>query len=119
MTDRQSTPGYHCAGSGRAPTVPADRDAALSVRGLTVSYAEKPAVFSVDASFAAGAMTPSSDPNGAGKSTMLKACLGIVPRLSGEVDVFGQPVERARHRSPSSRSGPASTGISRRRFSTW
>jgi ABC-type multidrug transport system fused ATPase/permease subunit len=53
--------------------------------GLTVSYAEKPAVFSVDASFATGAMTAIIGPNGAGKSTMLKACLGIVPRLSGEV----------------------------------
>jgi manganese/zinc/iron transport system ATP- binding protein len=43
-------------------------------------------------------MTAIIGPNGAGKSTMLKACLGIVPRLSGEVDVFGQPVERARDR---------------------
>lgn len=76
----------------------ADRNAALSVRGLTVSYAEKPAVFSVDATFAPGAMTAIIGPNGAGKSTMLKACLGIVPRLSGEVEVFGQPVEQARHR---------------------
>jgi energy-coupling factor transporter ATP-binding protein EcfA2 len=68
---------------------------ALSVRGLTVSYAEKPAVFSVDASFAAGAMTAIIGPNGAGKSTMLKACLGIVPRLSGEVDGV-RPTGRAR-----------------------
>jgi manganese/zinc/iron transport system ATP- binding protein len=68
------------------------------VRGLTVSYAENPAVFSVDATFAAGAMTAIIGPNGAGKSTMLKACLGIVPRLSGEVELFGQPVEDARHR---------------------
>jgi manganese/zinc/iron transport system ATP- binding protein len=45
-----------------------------------------------------GAMTAIIGPNGAGKSTMLKACLGIVPRLSGEVEVFGQPVEHARHR---------------------
>jgi manganese/zinc/iron transport system ATP- binding protein len=89
------------------------------VRGLTVSYAEKPAVFSVDASFATGAMTAIIGPNGAGKSTMLKACLGIVPRLSGEVEVFGQPVERHATASPMSRSAPAWTGTSRRRFSTW
>jgi manganese/zinc/iron transport system ATP- binding protein len=37
-------------------------------------------------------------PNGAGKSTLIKASLGVVPRLSGEVSVFGQPYERARHR---------------------
>jgi manganese/zinc/iron transport system ATP- binding protein len=92
------TSGIIAARIGSGAPVPADRDAALSVRGLTVSYAEKPAVFSVDASFAAGAMTAIIGPNGAGKSTLLKACLGIVPRLSGEVDVFGQPVERARHK---------------------
>ncbi len=80
----------------RAPTVPSG--APLAVRGLTVSYAEKPAVFSVDATFAEGAMTAIIGPNGAGKSTMLKACLGIVPRLSGEVFVYGRPLEEMRHR---------------------
>jgi manganese/zinc/iron transport system ATP- binding protein len=37
-------------------------------------------------------------PNGAGKSTLLKAALGVIPRVSGEVTVFGAPVERARGR---------------------
>ena len=47
--------------------------AALSVRGLTVTYGQKPAVFSVDASFVDGAITAIIGPNGAGKSTLLKA----------------------------------------------
>ena len=81
------------ARAGTAPT-----EAALAVRGLTVSYGEKPAVFSVDATFRAGAMTAIVGPNGAGKSTLLKAALGIVPRLSGEVSVFGQPLADARDR---------------------
>ncbi len=72
--------------------------AALAIRGLTVSYGEKPAVFSVDATFEAGAMTAIVGPNGAGKSTLLKAALGIVPRVSGEVTAFGQPMARALHR---------------------
>ena len=83
---------------GYGPTGASHGDAALSVRGLTVSYGDKPAVFSVDAAFEAGAMTAIIGPNGAGKSTLLKACLGIVPRLSGEIEVFGQPVDRARDR---------------------
>ncbi|MBY6162352.1 metal ABC transporter ATP-binding protein [Mameliella alba] len=73
-------------------------DAPLVLRGLTVSYGEKPAVFSVDASFPAGEMTAIIGPNGAGKSTLLKAALGVIPRLSGEVAVFGQPIETARAR---------------------
>ena len=71
---------------------------ALSIRGMTVSYAEKPAIFSVDADFAAGSMTAIVGPNGAGKSTLLKAALGVIPRLSGEVSVFGAPLEAARAR---------------------
>lgn len=81
---------------GRAGPPP---DAApLSLRGLTVSYGENPVVFSVDATFPAGAMSAIIGPNGAGKSTLLKAALGIVPRLSGEVRFFGQPIETARAR---------------------
>jgi manganese/zinc/iron transport system ATP- binding protein len=70
----------------------------LVVRGLTVSYGEKPAVFSVDATFPAQSMSAIIGPNGAGKSTLLKASLGVIPRLSGEVWVFGAPLETARDR---------------------
>ena len=73
-------------------------DSPLAIRGLTVSYGEKPAVFSIDMTIAPLSMTAIVGPNGAGKSTMLKAALGIVPRLSGEVTVFGQPLERVRDR---------------------
>lgn len=70
----------------------------LAIRGVTVSYGEKPAVFSVDATFPANAMTAIIGPNGAGKSTLLKAALGVIPRLSGDVHVFGQPIEQTRAR---------------------
>jgi len=77
---------------------PARDDIPLAISGLTVSYGEKPAVFSVDATFEAEAMTAIIGPNGAGKSTLLKAALGVIPRLSGEIAVFGQPIEKARDR---------------------
>ncbi|WP_454282765.1 metal ABC transporter ATP-binding protein [Roseovarius sp. MBR-79] len=70
----------------------------LAIRGLTVSYAEKPAVFSVDVSFQAGQMTAIVGPNGAGKSTLLKAALGILRPLSGQVTAFGAPLDRVRAR---------------------
>ena len=76
----------------------AGKDAPLTVRGLTVSYGNKPAVFSVDASIPAGSMTAIIGPNGAGKSTFLKGALGVVPRLSGEVRIFGKPFHEARDR---------------------
>ena len=70
----------------------------FAVRGLTVSYGEKPAVFSVDMTVEAGSMTAIVGPNGAGKSTLLKAALGIIPRLSGRASVYGLPVEKCRDR---------------------
>ena len=82
--------------STRVEGVPADIP--LAVRGLTVSYGEKPAVFSVDATFPSRSMSAIIGPNGAGKSTLLKAALGVIPRLSGEVFVYGQPIAKARER---------------------
>lgn len=69
---------------------------ALSVRGLTVSYGQTPAIFSVDMTLRTGAMTAIVGPNGAGKSTLLKAALGVVKPLAGSVSVFGQPLARMR-----------------------
>jgi len=80
------------AGSGPDPSSP------LAVRGLTVSYGEKPALFSVDATFPARTMSAIVGPNGAGKSTLMKAALGLIPTVSGQVSVFGQPVAAARDR---------------------
>ena len=70
----------------------------LAIRGLTVSYDQKPAVFSVDATIRAGRMTAIVGPNGAGKSTLLKAALGIVKPLSGQVTVFGASMKSALRR---------------------
>ena len=70
----------------------------LTITGLTVSYGQKPAVFSVDTSVVPGSMTAIIGPNGAGKSTLLKAALGIVKPLSGQVYIFGQPIEKAQNR---------------------
>jgi len=81
-----------------ATTAEVTPTAPLAVRGLTVSYGEKPAVFSVDMTLRAGAMTAIIGPNGAGKSTLLKAALGVITPLAGNVTAFGLPVDAARDR---------------------
>jgi manganese/zinc/iron transport system ATP- binding protein len=83
---------------GRTVTSAIPSTSPLAIRGLTVSYGEKPAIFSIDVTIPAESMTAIIGPNGAGKSTLMKAALGIVPRLSGTVSVFGQPLAKARHR---------------------
>ena len=73
-------------------------DAPLSIASMTVTYGDKPVVFSLDFNAPEGALTAIIGPNGAGKSTLLKAALGIVPRVSGTVQVFGQPLAKQRDR---------------------
>ncbi|WP_187428247.1 Manganese transport system ATP-binding protein MntB [Roseobacter fucihabitans] len=70
----------------------------LAVRGLTVSYGQKPAIFSVDMTVVPGAMTAIIGPNGAGKSTLLKAALGLLKPLAGQTTIFGKPVAQCRDR---------------------
>ena len=73
-------------------------DSPLAIAGLTVSYGEKPVLFSIDYVTPPGSMVAIVGPNGAGKSTLIKAALGVVPRISGEVTAFGQRYDAVRHR---------------------
>ncbi len=68
----------------------------MAVRGMTVSYGQTPAIFSVDLTLRQGTMTAIVGPNGAGKSTLLKAALGVITPLAGSVTVFGQTMARMR-----------------------
>lgn len=77
---------------------PEHQESPLAILGLTVSYGEKPVLFSVDFVTPPGSMVAIVGPNGAGKSTLIKAALGIVPRISGEVTAFGKPYAEVRHR---------------------
>lgn len=86
------------ANHGVAPTGPGVDQSPLALRGMTVSYGQKPVVFSVDMTVTEGAMTAIIGPNGAGKSTLLKAALGVVTPLAGQVSVYGKPLAGQRHR---------------------
>ncbi|HET8728814.1 MAG TPA: metal ABC transporter ATP-binding protein [Alphaproteobacteria bacterium] len=71
-------------------------DSPLAVRGLTVAYHRKPVLWNVDFTAPDGGRIAIVGPNGAGKSTFIKAVLGLIPRLAGEVSVYGRPVDRQR-----------------------
>lgn len=70
----------------------------LSVHDLTVAYHRKPVVWDIDLEIPAGKLVGVIGPNGAGKSTLLKACLDLIPKASGIVNIFGQPYRKARRR---------------------
>jgi len=71
---------------------------AIFVRDLSVVYPGHVALENVTFEVPQGVLAGLVGPNGAGKSTLLKAVLGLVPRVSGEVYVFGKPYETIRHR---------------------
>ncbi len=73
-------------------------DSPLSVHAMTVAYHRKPVLWDVDYDAPPNRLIAIVGPNGAGKSTMIKACLGLVPTASGQVEFWGEPYRKARSR---------------------
>ncbi len=61
----------------------------LAIHDLTVAYHHKPVIWDVELNIPEGKLVGVVGPNGAGKSTLLKACLDLVPKTSGEVQIYG------------------------------
>ncbi|WP_337098113.1 metal ABC transporter ATP-binding protein [Paenibacillus sp. YIM B09110] len=68
----------------------------LSVNGLTVAYQKKPVLRNVTFEINEGELIGVIGPNGAGKSTLMKAALGLIPSIGGEVLVYGKPYKEQR-----------------------
>lgn len=70
----------------------------LSVYDLTVAYHRKPVIWDVGFEIPPGKLVGIVGPNGAGKSTLIKAIMGLIPKASGRVQIFGKPYQKNRHR---------------------
>jgi manganese/zinc/iron transport system ATP- binding protein len=68
----------------------------IEVHDLTVAYRHRPVLWDIDVTFDEGQLIAVVGPNGAGKSTLIKAIMGLVPRASGYVRVFGQEAAKGR-----------------------
>ena len=64
---------------------------AIEVHDLTVAYREKPVLWDIDLVVPSGVLMAVVGPNGAGKTTLIKAMLGLVRPVAGEVLVQGKP----------------------------
>jgi len=71
------------------------REWALEVEDLTVAYADKPVLWDIDLQVPPGVKMAIIGPNGAGKSTLVKATMGLVKPVAGEVRIFGRSREHA------------------------
>lgn len=73
-------------------------DLACSTENLSVAYAAKPVLRSIDFEVPVGVVMGIVGPNGAGKSTLIKAMLGLVRPLTGSAEFYGGPLRKARRR---------------------
>jgi len=68
-------------------------DALLSTEGLDLRYGAVQALFDVNIDVAEGSVLAVLGANGAGKSTLLQTIAGVLPPISGELAVVGEPVK--------------------------
>ncbi|MDI3340776.1 MAG: metal ABC transporter ATP-binding protein [Sphaerobacter sp.] len=71
---------------------------AIAIRDLTVAYHDRAVLWDVDLDIPAGVLMAIVGPNGAGKTTLIKAILGLVPVVAGEVRIEGRPLAEVRRR---------------------
>ncbi|CAM3640312.1 metal ABC transporter ATP-binding protein [Marinicrinis lubricantis] len=69
----------------------------LEVKELSVAYQKKPVLRHISFEIPEGKLIGIVGPNGAGKSTLIKSTLGLIPKLSGDVQIYGKPYKQQRH----------------------
>src|SRR5690554_2114035 len=72
-------------------------DTPVKIEGLSVYYGQIPAVTDVSLEVKKGDYLGIIGPNGSGKTTLLKTMLGLIPKYSGSVKIFGENPGRAKH----------------------
>ncbi|WP_274363517.1 metal ABC transporter ATP-binding protein [Paenibacillus thermotolerans] len=68
----------------------------LAVSDMSVAYQKKPVLRGISFEVPEGRLIGIVGPNGAGKSTLIKASLGLIPRLTGDVTIYGKPYKEQR-----------------------
>jgi len=79
-------------------TAPATDAPAVALRDATIRLNGRPILSEVSLTIGNGEFVAVLGPNGAGKSTLMKAILGLVPLVTGSVNVLGRPPQQARSR---------------------
>lgn len=69
---------------------------AIQIDDLTVAYKYKPVLWDIDLAIPEGILMAIVGPNGAGKSTLIKAILGIIKPLAGNVTIYGESYAKNR-----------------------
>ena len=71
-------------------------DIALDIRGLSAGYDGEMIIENIDLLVKEGDFLGIIGPNGGGKSTLLKAILGLIEPLKGDIRIYGDPPLKGR-----------------------
>lgn len=71
---------------------------AVEVEQLSVSYGKTPVLWDIHFSIPSGIRVGIVGPNGAGKSSLLKALMGVIKPLTGQISLFGQSLKEVKKR---------------------
>jgi manganese/zinc/iron transport system ATP- binding protein len=70
---------------------------AIEVSDLTVAYRDRPVLWDIDLTVPQGVLMAVVGPNGAGKTTMIKAILGLLTPVAGQIQILGRSYRENRH----------------------
>ncbi len=70
---------------------------AIEVADLTVAYRDKPVLWDIDLTVPSSVLMAIVGPNGAGKTTLIRAILGLIRPVAGQVLIYGRPYAEQRH----------------------
>ncbi|WP_339245468.1 manganese ABC transporter ATP-binding protein MntB [Bacillus sp. FSL R5-0523] len=70
----------------------------VELDNVTVAYHKKPVLQDISLQVPEGKLIGIIGPNGAGKSTLIKTILGLVPRASGDISIYGKDYKEQRTR---------------------
>lgn len=70
----------------------------VELDNVTVAYHKKPVLQDISLQVPEGKLIGVIGPNGAGKSTLIKTILGLVPRASGDISIYGKEYKDQRTR---------------------
>ncbi|MDG6225491.1 MAG: ABC transporter ATP-binding protein [Candidatus Thermoplasmatota archaeon] len=71
-------------------------DVALDIRGLSAGYDGELIIENIDLRVQEGDFLGIIGPNGGGKSTLLKAILGLIEPMKGDIRIYGDPPQKGR-----------------------
>ncbi|MBG9769228.1 metal ABC transporter ATP-binding protein [Bacillus vallismortis] len=70
----------------------------VELENVTVAFHKKPVLQDISLQVPEGKLIGIIGPNGAGKSTLIKTILGLVPRASGDISIYGKAYQNQRTR---------------------